>query len=200
MEDGTYYIHGFDPCLLELLAGPLPERYVLRAEVRHVSSEGGEVGIYFAYRKQATAQGVEHCYLELHFNDLADGTRWARLQLRRRREKGLLPPLDNEGSTMFAQKIKRARPGERPWRALEVRVAPSQVEVFWEGKRVWGHDERMRPARALSRSLIVDGARRILKDNPDLDPDKEFLPRGSLGLYVNRSGASFRRVVIEPMK
>jgi serine/threonine-protein kinase len=192
MGDGTFYVHSFDPCLLELLRPPLPPRYLLTAQVRHIVSERGEVGIYFAHSRRTTAQGVEHCYCQLIFNDQkAAPPKWAKLQLHRYRERGPLPVFDYPGTTGISWKIPARRPADPlPWRTLEVKVTPEKIQARWENE----------PFKEIARPFIVKRATVVLKEDPDLDPRREFLPQGGLGLYVDRGGASYRRVVIQPIK
>jgi hypothetical protein len=192
LRDQTFYFHGFEPALLELLPGPLPDRFIFRAEVRHVLSDSGEVGIFFAHRRHVTRQGVEHCYCELGFNDWKRQSSLVALHLRRLRERGQLPAFDYQGTTGTSLPIDVLLGGvQRPWRVLTVMVTPEQIQAFWGKQRI---------ADPLRRAFIVRRAQQVLQDNPELDPTKEFLPRGGLGIYVQQGGASFRRVTVEPMK
>jgi serine/threonine-protein kinase len=79
--------------------------------------------------------------------------------------------------------------GQTAWRRLAVRVAPEGLQVWWEGQCIGTAD----------RDFIIKRARHVLADNPELHPNKEFLPAGGLGLYVENGGASFRRVHVEPL-
>jgi tRNA A-37 threonylcarbamoyl transferase component Bud32 len=189
LGDETFYLHSFDPCLLELMPAPLPERFVLRADVRHFDSDGGEVGIYFAYQERSTSKGVERLYCELIFSDWRDRPR-VKVQTRRRRNRGAVPELEWEGSLGVSRNIARANNRLPPWRTLKVQVTAQALEAYL-GPDLIGK---------CSRADLVKWARLRLRDNPELEANKEYPPRGAVGLFVQRGGAAFRRVIIQPLQ
>jgi hypothetical protein len=193
LHDNTFYIHSYDPCLLELMRAPLPRRYVFRAEVCHIIGDEAVVGIYFAYHKNANPQGVEHSYAELIFNDdRVVKPRWVQLRLHRHREKGVLPTFDYPGTTGISKKLQvNHERGKLSWRSIKVIVTPDKILCSWENKPFrWG----------LKNADRIKRARQIFEDNPNVDPKQAFSPQGALGLYVQRGGAAFRNVRIEPVK
>jgi hypothetical protein len=155
-------------------------------------SDSGEVGIYFGYRQRVTAQGVEHCFCELIFNDWKPKSGLVELHLRRLRERGRLPAFDYAASLGTSLPIEVFPPGAlRPWRVLTVKVSPEEIQAYWGPKRI---------GAKVSRRFVVQRAGQVLQDNPELNPKHAFLPQGGLGIYVHQGGASFRHVTVEPGK
>jgi hypothetical protein len=202
-KDKPFSLTSVEPYLLELLPDPQLRRYRFRAEVRHDTGAGpGEVGIYFAYSSLVSAKGGEHRFWQLTFND----------------QQGLFPPVNGrEPEHEVILRCQRYRPwGKIPgckirimpgpwksfspavplngpaqtWRKLAVEVTADKVRVFWEGKAIG--EVSSEQLRKVSREVLTD----------PLDPMKPpagDAPGVALGLYVHRSTAAFRRVVIEPL-
>jgi serine/threonine-protein kinase len=203
-RDYPFAMSSIEPALLELLPDPQLPRYRFRAEVRHDTGAGpGEVGIYFAYNSLVTAKGVEHRFWQLTFND----------------QQGAFPPVPGQGSEYeVALRCQRYRPaGEDPgakirimpgpqksfapavppngpaqtWRQLAVEVTPEKVWVFWEGEAIG----------CISGEQLRKVSREVLTNPRDpIDPPAGDAPGVALGLYVHRSTAAFRSVVIEPLE
>jgi hypothetical protein len=76
-----------------------------------------------------------------------------------------------------------------PWRTLVVEVRSGGLKVFWEAG----------PVSLAAGELTARQIRADLAEALDGLAAAEFLPRGGLGLYVERSDAAFRDVVIEPL-
>src|SRR5262249_3114724 len=116
-------------CLLELLPDPLVERYLFSAEVRHDDDGGSflsQVGVYFAYSKHASAQGEQHCFAVLYFNDKKA---WVDLKLSEASLRLLrrpFPPVADGGvsSLRWQRFLPAAGRWPGPWRRLAVEVAP----------------------------------------------------------------------------
>jgi hypothetical protein len=91
--------------------------------------------------------------------------------------------------------FQQVRP--HPWRRLEVEVTPDGVEGFWEGRSL-GKVLTAQWADCTERMLTTS---RTLNPPAPYPPDLRpvFNPRGSLGLFVYQSSASFQDVVIEPL-
>jgi hypothetical protein len=77
-------------------------------------------------------------------------------------------------------------------------VTPDGIRAFWGAAEVG----------LLGVKKYVDGTNdwidRALRNNQDSEPftrglQSVFTPRGGVGLYLHKSSASFRRVVIEPL-
>src|SRR5262249_33660585 len=89
--------------------------------------------------------------------------------------------------------------GVRPsWRSLTLEVAPEGVTGFWEEKTFVGRLSARELGPEVRKSL--EKKRQDQPEEPHfrgLEPD--FVPRGSLGLYVSRGSASFRCVVLQPL-
>jgi hypothetical protein len=193
------------PCLLELLPGPLPAAYWFRAAIRHEgTATPGQVGLYFAGHQQATGGGPEHGYCTVEFNDLRrqaedpvtrEPRGWVKLRVWRCR------PGDGVAAWLYPPVVKPFTPalpglrGEPPaWRQVAVRVTPDQVQVFWENEL----------AGSASREELDDYCRRVNgladRSNPWPGPRSAFTPSGGLGLFLSRGKASFRSVVVEPIR
>jgi serine/threonine-protein kinase len=191
LGDGTFSIQAFELSLLELLPNPPRQGYVFSADVRHLDSSDGEVGIYFGHGRRVTSQGAEHCFCQLAFADLGLQARHVALTLRSCREQGPLPPSRAEAGTPASMDLPPPGPDDpMPWRRLTVKFSPQGVEALL-GDHAIGR---------LSRSQLTRDGKRALADDPELDPASEFAAEGGLGLYVNRGAAEFRRVVVEPFK
>jgi serine/threonine-protein kinase len=215
-NDPTFAIQCYDTALLELLPAPLPERYILRAQVRHLRSAEGGAGIYFGYRKHETSHGVEHTYCRLSFADVGARANQLRtdrragrganlgepqrfntvcLSLRYFRERGPMPQASGHTDTRVKKSYpppdQSEGPPWPPWRNIAVRVTPDSIEPLW------GDDERIGKLAPSARILL---AKHILEvDESELDPTVEYGPGGGLGLVVEQGVASFRHVVIEPL-
>jgi serine/threonine protein kinase len=188
------------------------------------------LGFYFGYNRQATQLGVEHCFyqLVLSYPDAANGaarnnrllaastlglmdappglglgravsgliaTRTTTLELclylRRYRERGPVPTGSSSHRSSTGVVGRTYAPvGDQTWHPLAVKVMPETVEAFW-GKDSIGTWRRDDP---------LLNPKRVLEENPELDPKAQFGPRGGLGLCVERGGAQFRRVVIQPFQ
>jgi hypothetical protein len=193
------------PGLLELLPGPLPAGYWFRAEIRHEgTATPGQVGIYFAEHRQAGGGRPEHGYCTVEFNDLRRQTKdpvtkeprgWVKLTFWR------CCPAEDALVSMHTAVSKPFTPalsglwGEAPtWRQVAVRVTPGLVQVFWENELVG----------SASREDLDDYCRRVNdlanQSHPWPGPRSAFTPSGGLGLFLSRGKASFRSVVVEPIR
>ena len=77
------------------------------------------------------------------------------------------------------------------WRQLAVEVTPEKVWVFWEGEAIG----------CISGEQLRKVSREVLTNPRDpIDPPAGDAPGVALGLYVHRSTAAFRSVVIEPLE
>jgi serine/threonine-protein kinase len=183
--------------LVELLPDPLLGRYRFSAEVRHDGADrlASEAGIYLAYSKYNTSQGVlVHYFYALSFNDLSRSGRHAprlglegnsaRFTIQRHVETSPKPSL---AMIPCLERIFTPRP--HAWRKVAVEVGPGdKIAVFWEDTQVG----------ELSRAALMKIAR-VLDPIDPLDIDPHFPSRGSLGIYVNEGSASFRELVVEPL-
>jgi serine/threonine-protein kinase len=203
--DGTFFFQSWTLSLLELLSDPGCTRYRFRAEVRHLESDRGEVGIYFAHGEQRTAQTTEHLLCDLTFNDreiLLPATEEAEatLHLRRYREPGPKGSANNVAPlgtpyhyspALLAVPIARRRiPGVEPWRELQVTVTPKSFQASWAG-----HDL----GKVSWKTLLGTADAALEHDPPSGHGRTGFTPHGGLGLFVRRGAAAFRRIVIEPL-
>lgn len=204
-HDGTFAIRSGRTAYLELLPAAPAGGYRFRVKVRHEASDRtGEVGIYFARREVTTARGAEHALGVLRFNDRyagevgPDGNRceFLALEVRRCRTpdhfEATAPPVAVEP---FTPAVLTRRPGEPPpWRELAVEVAPEEVRVLWEGRKV----------ATVPRQRLADLFREEL-NGPDLPGLHEptwspsFAPAGGLGLVLGNGWASWKGAEVEPL-
>jgi hypothetical protein len=189
--------------LLELLPDPQQEHYRFSAEVRQESALrfSGETGIYFAYSNYSTAEGPKHFFASLTFDDnvvpLKSSTGPPKNTVR-----SVFHLLDEQYTCHRTswQLGDRGRPfeftpavfdkGQGPWRKLAVEVRPERFDCFWEDQLV----------NSLRRREIIPKFKTFIDDRsvPE-ERIPQFAPRDSLGLYVARCEASFRRVMVEPL-
>jgi serine/threonine-protein kinase len=199
--DGSFSIQSWRTGLWELLPDPQIEKYRFNIEVRHddnTDAANGRVGLYFSSIDYSSARGLEHCYLILAFNDLE-------------RQFPILPEGNSNDivfkfenycePTMLTDSAwvldpKKFIPAvgalSKPWRHLSVEVTPERIRVFWENNPS--------PIYDIDRSSLMARAKTFLR-NSDIPEEIQptFDTRGSLGLFVHRSSASFRRATVEPL-
>jgi serine/threonine-protein kinase len=214
--DGTFAVHSWALCLLELVRDPQQDRYRFRARVRHVNSDPlGEVGVYLAHRSFPGYEADIHVFTQLTFNDVRDNRDLAKLLPPNVPKppplKGnvveLFPHLtswDKDGEKSFERMggvagalFKAAGEGAGPWHELEVIVTPQNLRATWDGQLVG----ELPVARIVDRMDKALTERRRLHPNDPLvgRVSSDFRPRGSLGLYVYRGSAHFRSVRLEPV-
>jgi hypothetical protein len=217
-RDGSFSVHSWDVGLLELVHDPGRTYYRIRAQVRHEKSDDtGEVGIYFCHCQWPTTDGAEaHCFVQLTFNDIKDAVAL----------HGRLPPMNpmppapqgnpvsllarlyalRQGEVVGDDRIAGLVPelfrpagfGGGPWRSLAVEVTPSKCSAYWEANQSLGAAQLL---DLVSRAEDAARERGLGRGNdlPLQQAQPGFPWHGALGLYVQRSSASFRSVVIEPL-
>jgi serine/threonine-protein kinase len=202
-QDDAFTISALNRALLALLRDP-QQGYRLTAEVRHNEhSKGGEVGLFFGHSRYATGPGPSHSCCTWTFNDFERSV-WdpgrgelagaASLAVRRSRESG-----GWSSEVVCARHFSPAglAAGQLPpWRHLAVEVRPDTVQVFWENQPA-GSVAHARLGERLRALPIPRLNNPIAEGGPDAGPG--FTPRGTVGLFVARGTASFRRVVVRPI-
>jgi serine/threonine protein kinase len=190
-SNGPFELETYSPVLLDLLPSAPWEKFRLRAEVRLPNNDWAEAGLYYAHNDQATAQGMEHRLFTLCFGETDKLHKVHHQTLRLREESdsqtdkhgsfegNVLPPLPVVGVGV-----------ESVWHELAIEVTPEKVRVLWEGNPF---DEES------ATDLTAKATFLFRKDLAPESPPLWFSPRGSLGLYVHRGAAEFRRVVVEPL-
>ncbi len=217
--DGFFTIHTRGQTLLELVRDPHRERFRIRAALRHDHPVilFGSLGLYVARRAHATDGGVVHHFAAMTFYDLRDDRDdwdmrrevWKKHPNPPPRPPGNMVALDphlySDGTGESWEPgipIGGARRFFDPagfsggvWRELALEVTPEGVRGFWGGEEVGllTADEVVAPAQGVADHAHPPYA----AFSRGLRP--EFVPRGGLGLYVNRGSASFRHVVVEPL-
>ena len=205
--------------LLELVANPHLESYQFSVDVRHEDDTGdSRVGLYFGYRKRQGQGSPEYDYCPLTFADRGSvrnafpkgakgkSLSLVRLEYRRLEIRPELPqfplphnlPLRGHKYPRIPAKVFHIQPS--PWRRLAARVTPEKIEVLWaeDGKN-------LKTISKIARSELEAGMRARWNWGPICFrlPDAlipPFSPRSGLGLFVQGARASFRRIIVEPLK
>jgi hypothetical protein len=162
----------------------------------------GEVGLFFLHSEHDTANGRNHCFCTLTYNDHEAIHPWGgRLcsrviyKVRRAQE----PTLEGQGNLAvdYFTPAALSNPADIPWRELAVEARSDEVSVFWQAQ-CFAHLSRAR----IITQFQVPKLRWINGKPVDLYPDLQpaFGPRGALGLYVSNGKASFRHVVVQPLE
>jgi tRNA A-37 threonylcarbamoyl transferase component Bud32 len=177
--------------LVELQPAPPWESYRLEAEVRQIKSKDGDLGIFFGHCPVASGQMRYHVFWSVGFADL--GRFAGRLELAGCHIQDVpewifntapptRPPHDFDPVS--------GDDGAGPWRKIAVEVDAEEVRVYWQ-------DEGC---------VIRAPLARLEKDSTFVKfPDPSTLGesparRGGLGVYVQQGLASFRQVLIKPLR
>jgi hypothetical protein len=192
--DDCAFVFGSDTIgLLELVPDPQVSHYVLSAEVRRQDVKpAGDVGLFFCHSQQGVAGNPfrRHWYCVVKFNDSPESTRpgptlWV--------EHHFQPSIIRQFVASKSRSIECPRSAEKTWHKIAVEVSPTEVTLRFDD----------RPPQKTSRRELNDigdflyGVQlglRTPEPKPPLDP------RGPLGLYAFRGTASFRNVVVKPLK
>jgi serine/threonine-protein kinase len=220
--DGPFLVSAWAYGYLELIRDPQMDRYRFRARVKHDRGElVPRVGVYFGHRFYPTsAATVMRFFGQLTFDDITDP------QMPHNLAKGegrismdappppkvtqasltalALPEYPNRpgrwigtGIGVSSGEFVPAGPSGGPWHDVAVEVTPTEVRGTWDGQKMG----------AIPASRFVQTTLESLRWPPVLaglgfDPNQlqlQYAPRGSLGLFVDHSSASFANVVIEPL-
>jgi serine/threonine-protein kinase len=199
----TFTISSLEPALLVLLRDP-QGGYKFRARVRHdQATRLGEVGLHFVHSLHNTEQGANHCYCKLIFSDreaLHEDPQTKAPCSQVRCELWRSQPGGTENTLLLAGHYFRPAvldgPNEYPWRELAVEVRPDGLELFWEGQS-FAHVSHQTIRESFPTCKLGRVGLQMVDCFPDLHP--AFTPRDALGLYVNRSKASYQHVVVQPL-
>jgi eukaryotic-like serine/threonine-protein kinase len=210
-DDGVFSVHSWTLGLLELVHRP-PKSYMLHAEVKHDKSGFvSDVGLFFALKEYPTPRGPLLFFCQVTFNDIRDtATPPPNLQgkvgpsVQKGNPVHIMPylmlkadvdsPLTQPGAGLYRRLFNPAGPDGGSWRKLLVKVAPEGVDVFWEGQHVgFLSASEINQATQESMARIQASSNAI----PGTAIQPVFDMSGSLGLFVSKGSASYRRVVIE---
>jgi serine/threonine-protein kinase len=221
--DSACSLHTWTRSLLELVRDPQLETYRFRVEVRHEkSNQPGNVGLYFAHRTFQAGPDVVHYYGWLAFDDIND----ERVTFKNAVPNMPNPQPAPTGNPVFLRPefysvgaqgedwgggipglsptlFEAAGHWGGPWRRLVVEVTPSGVRGYWgakeDGKLVEVGELTAEGWVGNTQTAIATRNRLMPEDQHAQSVQPQWLPRGSLGLYLYRGSASFRRVVVEPL-
>jgi hypothetical protein len=221
--DGSFTVHGWGPCLVELVRNPRRTHYRLRAKVRHdrCDSALGVVGLFFALREHPTPEGPLLIFGQLTFNGVTDVYQGLRLA---KNDKNIpihnlpgLPdnvpdanpvtlgpclcsldadkkPTPQDLGGQLAFLCKPTGSSETIWRSLVVEVTPNTIRAFWDDKIPVG---AITPAAW--DTILENSFQNALQTTSWVKHlPLHFAPEGSLGLMVYNAIASFRDVAVEP--
>jgi tRNA A-37 threonylcarbamoyl transferase component Bud32 len=200
--DGLYIVEGKRYSLVELVADPQCDEFVLRAEMWHREGGTGMVGLYVNHATREQARGTEHTFCSLTFNDgpvvpsidqghLAlrlwhFGDPWQGTVLRR-----------STGTSVRRFTPAGPSPAQPAWRTVAAAVSPAGLRV------TWGQDEPIAFPRERLQRLMSNLTEEATLDEPAAEgpafaEPPVFPRRGGLGLFVYHGKASFRNVAILP--
>jgi serine/threonine-protein kinase len=206
--DGTFSLHSWSTCLLELLPGVPTDQFRLSVEICHHSSDiGGEVGLYFARTASDDGPQPIQLFMQLAYNDVRSiADVFPNIQSLRsfQRPKGNCANLqlrlysqadDIEKASTFLSEaqgplFQHNGNGGR-WRTLEIILSNKQVHAKWDDEPLdilCKQDAQQKidlEYRRLSTTLAMQGS----AHPRDL---VGFLFDAGFGLYISRGSASFR--------
>ena len=173
------------PAAAQLLAEPPWESYRLEAEVRQEAARMGTAGVFFGGVSYPADSGPCHllCGLGIAERGLLSGQLF--LTVSRTPDDN---PAVSKSSILFRDHPFNGvdEPGApAPWRQLAVEVTRKDVTLFFQGRHL-----RTVPSEEVCRGSA------LLFNNPG-DPGWTSVPRGGIGLYVDKDvEATFRRVIM----
>jgi hypothetical protein len=176
--DGAMVVHSLGVALLELLAHPLCESYVLRAEIAHkASAANGEVGLYFIHQERDRAGVPEHYFVYISFADT--GINAGEVHSGVCRIRG---PHETDNAHCFSDPTFEKVP--QKWRTLVVLVTPDRITATLDQTEVGSAtlDDINKSARRRTPSGVTP---------PTLGLD------GGLGIYVSAASAYVRNVTVQ---
>jgi hypothetical protein len=192
-DDGAFVFGSDTIGLLELVPDPQVSHYVLSAEVRRQDvKQGGDVGLYFCHSQQGVAGSPwrRHWYCVVSFNDSPESrTDWTTLRV----EQHFQPSNQRQTAAPSPWSVKFPRSAEKKWHKIAVEVSPTGVTLRWDDQ----------PLRTTSRRELDASADRLYGKGLGLgapEPKPPLDPQGALGLYAFQGTASFRNVVVKPLK
>jgi serine/threonine-protein kinase len=215
--DGSFTVHSWDLCLVELAPDSGRDRYRFRVRVRHVNSDdGGGVGVYAGRHAFPGQEHENNLFVGMVYNDVRSAA-----DALKRAPFHLIPqppsPPDNwvrlgagvvgeqapgVGWEVLPAGMTGARFQPRgitgdTWRELNLEVSPDGIRGTWDGNPVGAFAARS-ASKTLGDYLTLATTRH--PDSPFLaSVDSTFTPRGGVGLILYRGSASFRTAEIMPL-
>jgi hypothetical protein len=173
--------------LLELGKPPW-DHFRLEADVLHLESVEGEVGIFLAYSGHPAPDGTHHSFCTVCFADV--GNRFGHRDLAHAKYQ------DFPANQYYERPVGRRpsppawaapAPGVECWRHIAVNVTADGVVAWWGRQRLG----------EASLAEVADLRRRVLQ-NIEANPGPVPV-RGGLGVFVYDGAASFKNVVLRPL-
>jgi serine/threonine-protein kinase len=216
-EDGVACLQSWDTSLFELVPDPKSERYRIRAQIRHDTSEtAGDVGLYFARTAIPLNGRPLHVFVELVFNAVrGDADLRARIPLAHQPSVGPVlnsvklrgrlladsvanppkPHVDIHIGTIAGPKFRSLGMENGKWHNIEIEVSPDILEFSWNGESFGMRVDELQ--NRIDVALRPGDSSRPEEFPLDLHPRINL--RGGLGLYLCAGVASFRSVSVEPL-
>ena len=89
--------------------------------------------------------------------------------------------------------------GGEKWRDLVVEVTPQGLRGYWEGKQPVGRPSTPSDVIESADDEVVKQRLARPADPSVAAVGPHYVPRGGIGLYVQRATGSFRNVIVEPL-
>jgi tRNA A-37 threonylcarbamoyl transferase component Bud32 len=169
--------------IVELLAVPPWPSYRFEAQVRHDVDFGlGAVGLCYAFEQAQAGNDIHRRYAKLQSAE--HEPRFCIVQGKLKCTLHTPQGLSSDASSPLGLRDQDpGRPGA--WRQLAVEVTAASIRTFWEGTLL--HE--------VTREQWLEKAQSLSDKFPALPPP-QYPPSGALGLFIDRSQASFRHVVV----
>jgi hypothetical protein len=201
-KDRPFFVSTHGVALVELWPNP-PPRYRFEVELRHEENPAsGSIGLYFDYCEPNPAVNQSTCYV-IDFADEGNAVQQlppsgARLglslQVFERNDRGQLFDHVHHIDRRIKHFPPAPSPNPPPWRRLRIDVGPKGVTIHWLPGTHPDQENRLDDLSFQQHARLISANVPMLRGYQGRPAD-----RGSLGLYVNRSTASFRNVTLEPL-
>jgi hypothetical protein len=178
-----------DLCLLELLPDPRHTHYVLSAQVRisHLAPLG-KAGLCFLYEEAPVPPGRVLRFLSLTLAEQNGRTEGVARLGSERQQDPLGPGQNPRRDTLLSLRLPKDSLTE--WHTLSIRVTPDELTAH--------HDDT--PIGTVKRKRLEQSLRSLEPGQPAGAVVAPPALRGRLGLYVSDGRASFRNVVVRPLR
>jgi serine/threonine-protein kinase len=205
-KDRPFYVSTHSVALLRLWENP-PPSYRLTAEIRHDSNPGnGQIGVYFDYRQPGPSVPWPCCYA-IDFTDRGrNSTRFKnsagqngshlRVMFLCFEPRPGLEPVETPQtvSENFFYLPPPLLGDEEIWRKIEISVSPHGLAVYWRND-----SGAMECVENVGEHQFASCASSLPMSEPRMAGYTfNGTQRGACGLYICRSAASFRNVVLRP--
>jgi hypothetical protein len=196
IEAGTFHVSTMDRSLVELLPHTPPRGYRMQIDVRpDLLLPCGQAGLFISGKFRETPDRSEYWYAKVYVTqEPITGEYLVNFGLER-----FLPETESGSPSLCSEKLlfrqtaaaARNEAGEVPWVSLALEVTPEKIVASCDDKHVY----------ELTSENLASECRSLLRNKPLFDDDFGGLSTtdGSIGLYLNIAGASYRKAVEIPL-